>query len=269
MKKCGITEWYLPFSGPAAVTLCRELGLDGIQLGDLGGHYTNYPMLDDRIKNMYFEAIGDSGFTLYSYHPLSLIRNVGIQYDMDSERGKLAMDIYKKSIQICKEYKIPTILMASFAGSKFNNKYELKNTIKMLRECVRIAEDNGVRVTYEGFSDINTMMYLRESVENMSFCYDVINPLKFGFSEPEIDLKTMTRDMIDHIHVKDVPEDMSDFVPLCDGDGNVKHSLDMLNDLGYDGWYFLENHYNEMTMASRGHGLDAIIEDTKRLKQIW
>ena len=54
MKKIGITEWYVPLSGPSAISLCKELGIEGMQITDQGGPTRNYPLLDDKIKNQYF-----------------------------------------------------------------------------------------------------------------------------------------------------------------------------------------------------------------------
>lgn len=269
MKRLGVTEWYLPVSGPSAIRLCRQLGLDGIQITDQGGAERNYPLLDERIRELFREELDGTDFTIYTLHPLQIAREPGIQFDIKSVIGQKTLEIYKKSIETCLLYNIPTIMLASFAKSKFNNKYELTNTINTLREYSKIAEASGIRLLYEGFSDIETMFRILEGIGNVKLCYDLANPLLFGFSEPKKDLIAFRTEIIDCVHVKDINEKMNATCPLGDGVAEVKRSLGTLSQMGFDEWYFLETHYNEIPVANIGHGLDALIADAEFTREHW
>ena len=269
MKKYGITEWYVPGGGLAAVKLCKYLGFDGIQLGDMGGEDTNYPLLDARIKDMYMQELSDTSFTIYSYHPMKISREPGMQLGLDTDLGRKALEAFKVSVRICREYQIPTVMVASFAGASIRNKYELQKCAESLGEYKKIAEEQGISLVYECFSNLRWMSYLGEQVEGLKFCYDIGNPIKFGFSEPEEDLNALEPEQIDHVHVKDFTQDMSRFCLLGSGTARVENSLELLARRGFDGWVFLENHYNERPLNQYGHGIEAMTEDLARLKNLW
>ena len=268
-KKLGVTEWYLPVSGPSAVRLCKKLGFDGMEMTDLGGSERNYPLLDERVEELFQEELDATDFMIYTLHPLEIARKPGIQFDMKSSVGQETLKIYKKSVETCVRYHIPTIMLASFAGSKFQNSYELGQTIRTLSEYGKIAEGHGVRLIYEGFSDTETMLRIREGIGNVKLCYDLANPYLFGFSEPKKDMAAFGKDWIDCIHVKDINEKMNRTCLLGEGVAGVAQSLKWVGHMGFDGWYFLETHYNEMPIADMGHGLDALLADAAFVREYW
>lgn len=269
MKKLGVTEWYLPVNGPAAVRLCRKLGLDGMQITDQGGAMRNYPLLDARIKLLFEEEIDGSDFAIYSLHPLQIAREPGIQADISSPLGQQTLEIFKKSVETCRLYQIPTLMLASFAGSKFHNETELRNTIHTLSEYKKVAEDSGIKIIYEGFSDPETIMRIWEETGGIELCYDVANPLFFGFSTPGEDLSLFATEMLDCIHVKDVTDKRDCTCLLGTGVADVRGSLETLRKKEFEGWYFLENHYNELPLADTGHGLDVLQMDAVFTRKYW
>ena len=269
MNKCGVTEWYLPVSGPSAIKLCKKLGLDGIQIGDLGGYKANFPMLDERIKDMYKEELDDGEFEIYSYHAVDISRDIGFKSELNSEMGRLSLEIVKKSIQICREYNIPNLMLGCFTKAQPGNKYEIKLMTGNLKEFNRIAAANGVQLALESFIDFDSTLVLLDEVQGLKLCYDLLNPIKFGFGEPRDDLKKVRAEQIDHIHVKDAPENMVDFLPVGDGAAYIRESVNRLKDVGFEGWYFLENHYNEPSLSRMGCGLDPLAEDIRRIKSMW
>jgi len=266
-NKYGVCEWYLPVSGPSSIALAKKLGLDGIQLADLGGHKAGYPLLDRRVQELYLEQAEHTGVGLYAYHPVSLIREGGMQYPVSSARGEFALDAFRKSVKICQALSIPKIMVASFDTSAFTSEEELKNTLIMLRKYAEICDQSGLRLIYEGFSSIEVLMQIYDALGGkLTFCYDTLNPLKFAFSNPAKDLALLTVDMIDHVHVKDADRSMGNYVPLGEGAGRLEETVARLRGMGYDGWYFLENHYNELPMSKRG--IDGIRNDLDYLKSL-
>lgn len=259
----------MPVSGPAAVRLCKKLGLDGMQMTDLGGSERNYPLLDERVEELFLEELDGTDFTIYTLHPLEIARNPGIQFDIKSSIGQKTMEIYKKTVETCVRYHIPTIMLASFAGSKFQNRYELGQTIHTLNEYSKIAQADGVRLIYEGFSDTETMLRIYEETGNVKLCYDLANPHLFGFSEPKKDIAAFGKERIDCIHVKDCSEEMNRTCLLGEGVADVAQSLKWMRHMGFDGWCFLETHYNERPLADIGHGLNALLADAAFVREHW
>lgn len=268
MNKIGVTEWYLPYSGPGAIRLCRKIGMDGIEIGDLGGHLRNYPLLNDAIKDEYREAMGDGCFQIYAYHAISLSRELGFKYDLNSDRGKEGARIFRTSVKICKEYGIPVVMLACYQNGKPENRYEVQRVIENLKEYVRIAEDQGVRVTLEAFSDLETVRRILEEAAGVTLCYDLLNPIKFGFGEPTEEILMLDMDKIDHIHIKEAGQTLDHYCLLGTGIPDIQESIRLLKEKGYRGWFFLENHYNEPPLMYDGQGIEAMKKDAVYIKTI-
>lgn len=269
MIKTGVTEWYLPVQGPKAVDFCLKVGFEGMQMHDHGGRNANYPLLDEYVHAMYEEELDGKDFTIYTLHPLDIARTPGIQYDIHSDLGAKCLENLKKTVETCVMYNIPTIMLASFAGSKYGNKIQLQNTINNLNEYIKIAEDNGVRIIYEGFSSLPTMLRILDEVPGLKLTYDTCNPLLFGFSEPLKDLAALPIDRIDCMHIKDADAGLNATCELGTGCVDVKACLEVLAQKGFDGWCFTETHYNEIPVAFDGHGVATMIKDIDFLKKNW
>ncbi|MGI6072315.1 MAG: sugar phosphate isomerase/epimerase family protein [Lachnospiraceae bacterium] len=269
MKKIGVVEWYLPVQGPKAIDFCLKVGFEGMQMHDHGGRNANYPLLDERVHEMYEEELDGKDFTIYTLHPLDIARTPGIQYGMHTDLGAKCLENLKKTVKTCVMYNIPTIMLASFAGSKYGNKIQLQNTIDNLREYIKIAEANGVRIIYEGFSELPVMLRILNELPELKLTYDICNPLLFGFSEPLEDLAAIPTERIDCMHIKDADECLNATCEIGTGCVNVSACLDLLAEKKFDGWCFTETHYNELPVANDGHGIDTMIKDIAFLKKNW
>ena len=266
MSKIGMTEWYLPYAGPGAIRLCRKLGLDGMEIGDLGGHLRNYPLLNADIREAYREAVGDSRFQLYAYHAISLSRELGFKYSLGSSRGREGLEVFRISASICERYGIPVVMLACFQKGRPENRYEVKKVIENLKEYVKIAGAFGVRVVLEAFSDRKTVRQILEEAEGVTLCYDLLNPIKFGFGDPGEDIRELDMKAIDHIHIKEASEALEDYCLLGRGIADIGEAVQLLKEKGYDGWYFLENHYNEPPLMYDGQGIGALKKDVAYLR---
>ena len=267
--KIGVVEWYLPVQGPKAIDFCIRTGFEGMQMHDHGGRNANYPLLDERVHAMYEEELDGKNFSIYTLHPLDIARTPGIQFDIHSDSGAKCLENLKKTVETCVMYKIPTIMLASFAGSKYANRVQLQNTINNLREYINIAEANGVRIIYEGFSSLSVMLRILDELPELKLAYDTCNPLLFGFSEPLEDLEAIPEERIDCVHIKDADDGLNATCGIGEGCVDVKACLKILKKKNFDGWCFMETHYNEIPVALDGHGIDTMIKDIAYLRKNW
>jgi sugar phosphate isomerase/epimerase len=267
-NKIGICEWYLATSGPSSVKTAGLLGFDGIQLSDLGGLTRNFPMTDKRLQEQYLENAQECGIELQAYYSPSLTDQGGIKYPLNSSEGKDALYCFTKGLEVCVSLRIPTILVASYDKSNFRNDYEMKNTAEMLKLFVQLAQEKGVQVAYECFATTERLTWILEYVGNgLKICYDTLNPIRFGFSNPPDEIRRLGIDILDHIHVKDAPEDMVGSCTLGEGYGKFFETINVLNELGYDGWYMVENYFYLPPMNQFGQGLDLAIKDLEILRK--
>lgn len=265
----GICEWYLALNGPSAVKLASQMGYDGIQLGDLGGARNNFPMLDKRIQEEYLETAYNNGIKLQALHTFTSTRDGGMQYPIESPEGEQAIISFKKAVRICTEMSIPTVMVASYGASNFHNEYEMKNTGAMLKLFSAIAQEQSIGLAYEGFAIIDKLLWIQDYVgSGLKFCYDTLNPIRFGTGDPLIEIPMIGIESIDHVHVKDAPVNMTGCCPLGEGNGGVEETINLLKKLGYKGWYVAENYYYLPPMSAMGHGIDLAKKDLATLKKI-
>jgi sugar phosphate isomerase/epimerase len=263
----GICEWYMGLSGPSAVRIASALGLDGIQLGDLGGAAQNFPLLDPFIQEQYLQAAA-GGAVLHSLHTFTLTREGGMRYPMNSAQGESAVHSFRQGLKACEALHIPVIMVASFDASHVRNDYDMENTGKMLKHFAQLSKDSGVQLTYEAAAVLtDRQLWLLDYVgEGLKLCYDTLNPLRNGSGDPQVEIPRFGIDRIDHIHVKDAPADMIGCCPVGEGAGRVSSTINLAKKLGYRGWYFLENYYYLPPMNQMGFGTDLMKKDLRALK---
>jgi sugar phosphate isomerase/epimerase len=271
-NRFGICEWYMTTSGASSILTAGALGLDGIQLTDLGGAAHNFPLLDPAIQAQYLKASAETGVALHSLHTFTLARDSGMRSPLNSPQGEAAVHSFKQGLKACNALHIPVILVASVdaTGSSIRNDWDMENTGKMLKHFVQLAKDSGVQLTYEAAltSSQRTKWLLDYAGDGLKLCYDTLNPIRFGNADPLIEIPQFGIERIDHIHVKDAPADMTGCCLVGEGAGKVPAIINLAKKLGYEGWYFLENYYYLPPMNQKGFGTELIKKDLLTLKQM-
>lgn len=242
MNHIGVCEWTLPVNGPYAVAYAAKCGFEGIQLGDLGGDTMSFPMNDKLIQEGYLEAALKNGMVLHSMHLHELVRTGGIVHPRTSPLGERATRSLEASIDACAQMGIPCVNISAFFASEIKNTYCLRNFIDHVRFAVQYGMDKNVAVAYEPILGAEKTLAILEAVPGLRLNFDTLNPIFGGSGDPRGELKAYGIEVIDHVHVKDAPEDFSCNCTLGEGAGELAKTVGLLKEMGYSGWYLSENY---------------------------
>lgn len=266
----GVCEWCLPAQGPLAIRMASEAGLDGIQIGDLGGAGTGFPLLDDHIQDIYLSAAAEYGITLASLHTHALTREGGMRYPIGSMQGDAAILSFKNAVKACKSLHIPEVMVASFDASAVANDYYLENTAKMLALFADIAADEGIVLSYEGVTSIDKVFRIMELADrDIKICYDIFNPIRFGDGDPVEELKKIPTELIHPIHLKDGPEYMVGCQLLGEGAGKFSETAQVIKEKGYTGWLFAETYYYQSPLKELDTGSNLMKKDNEIMRSVF
>ena len=267
-NKYGICEWCLPVNGPAAVEFAANLGFDGIQIGDLGGAGTGFPLLDPALQAMYRAVTERCGIAVHSLHTHALTREGGMRHPPGSTEGKAALAGFDKALEACNAMNIPTLMVASFAASNVTNDYDMENTAKALALYAEHAAARGVALVYEAVTSIDRIMWILDAAgPDVQVCYDTLNPIRFGTGDPARELERLDVTRINHVHVKDMPPDMAGCRFLGKGVGKFRETASILRAKGHSGWFFVENYYCLPPMNTLGSVSQLAAEDLARMRE--
>lgn len=266
----GICEWYLAVPGPAAIKTAALLGYDGIQISDLQGHLNNFPLNDPRIQSLYLEAAEETGIIMQAFLPgTSVMSHGGICHPLNSTKGEEVRDNFRKSLEVCTAMKIPTLIIPGLDRSRINNDYQYMNTCRMLKLFIEEAGEKGIVIAYESFLPVDRLLHMLDFLKGkLKITYDTLNPIRYGFGRPSLEIKMLGADIIDHVHVKDAYENMEGTCPLGTGAGNLEETVSTLRSSGYSGWYIAENFYYLPPMSDMGYGWDLAKADLEYMRSI-
>lgn len=252
-SKCGICEWSFAVTGPSAIEYAGRIGFDGIQLGDLGGSNNCFPLNDPLIQKTYLEASKRWEVALQSLHLFTLVRQGGLQKDPGSGEGKAALTSIGKGLKACEAMGIPALLVTSYDACAIVNERDIECTARLLKEACGMADACGVQLTYESILQGQYIQQILDYVgSKLKLCYDILNPIKFLKGDPVQEIEQFGTEWIDHVHLKDTPQEMSGFCRLGDGRGRFWQSVDALKRIGFDGWYITENFYHLPPLGENG-----------------
>ena len=267
-NKFGICEWTLAENGTGALLTAARLGFDGVQISDLGGAGKGFPLLDERLADRYAGIRAQEGIEIPSLHTHALTREGGMRWPVESARGQEAVLSFRNALRVCRRLDIGTVMVASFDASGVANDYDMVNTGRMLELFARMAEDAGVRLAYEGVTTLDRIETILERTKGrVKLCYDTFNPIRFGHGQPLEELKRLRADLIDHVHLKDGPEDMVGCACLGTGCGRFAEVAAALDAMGVRGWFFVENYYYQAPLNAQGAGTELALRDLASMKK--
>jgi sugar phosphate isomerase/epimerase len=267
--KLGICEWCFAVNGPNAIRYAGAIGFRGIQLGDLGGFGNCFPLNDPLIQKDYIETAKRSNVELHSVHLFSLVREGGLQCPPVSPEGKKALVSIEKGIQAAKSMGIPKLLVTSYDACGIINDYNLECTAAMLKKACEIAAEYEVQLVYESVLRGNKLKEILDYVGlDLKICYDILNPIKFLCGDPMEEIRLFGAKWIDHVHLKDTPQDMKGFCNLGSGRGRYEDSVKTLKEIAFQGWYITENFYHLPPMGNTGSIFQTAKADLEIMKRI-
>lgn len=245
MQNFGICEWSFPVDGLAAMTLAKEAGYDGIQLGEAGGRQKGYPLSNERVARLYREKAMELGLKLHSLNMGAMLAEGTLNYGVSTSRGQAARESMKMGITACRLMGIKTVVIT--ADPKTDE--AARNVIYHINYACRSAAEAGITVAMESANTVDVICrILTEADSRLRICMDTLNPLRFGTGDPVAQIEMFGSERIDHFHVKDSTADLfapgqRGCVPLGTGDGRYKESVKKIKDIGYEGWIISENYY--------------------------
>lgn len=248
MNKVGVCEWCLPVYGPFAVDFAADCGFEGIQLTDLRGPYRGFPMTNKCIQEGYKEASARTGVELASMHLQTLSHTTGQVCAADSPKGQMARLQLAKGIEGCVAMGIHSINVSGgniggMGGSPII-KEAWDNLVEFLTLGVKSCADNGITLAYESCMPIVHLKVLMDAVPGLTVNYDIDNSTFVGTG---FEIPLNIPDRIDHVHIKDTLIDKvtgkRKFVITGKGEGKVAEAIKLLNEKGYEGWYYSESKY--------------------------
>ncbi|MGN0713915.1 MAG: sugar phosphate isomerase/epimerase family protein [Anaerovoracaceae bacterium] len=267
--KAGICEWSMAASGPSAIAWAGKIGFDGIQLGDLGGSRNCFPLNDPVIQEEYLETSKKYNVLLHSLHLFTLVREGGLQCLPDSPEGKAALFSIEKGLEAAKSMGIPRLLVTSYDACSIVNDYDLECTAKLLRKACDMASHYGVQMVYEAVLGGHKIQEVLDYVgPDLKICFDSLNPTKFLRGDAVEEIRSFGTKWIDHVHLKDTPQNMKGFCQLGEGRGRYQECIDALREIGFDGWYITENFYHTPPMGNTGSLFVTAAKDLQTMRKI-
>lgn len=240
----GICGWLLPLPGPDALRLAGRLGYDGVQILDHGGTKNNYPLTLPWVQEAYAAAMAESGVCIQTLQLQSLVLDGWMKLDAESASGALAREALEKGLAVCRALHIPCLQVEDYAASAITDETEFRNTAEFLRFAAPRARDAGVELVYESFAPYAATMRLFEAAGGgFRFCFDTLNPLRYGFGDPLEELRQYDPALLAFVHVKDAPAGYQGSVCLGDGAGRFDTLCTALRARGWHGWLVSENYY--------------------------
>jgi sugar phosphate isomerase/epimerase len=250
-NKIGVCEWSLPVNGPFSLALAAQAGFEGIQLGDLGGAASGFPMNNKRIQEAYLEASAEHHITLQSLHPYGLQRQGTMLFPVDTPEGQEGKKSVSMCIAACRDMGIPQLMVSSFFATLVRNDWDFNVFAEQLKYACRLGKEMGVTIVYESvLSPERILRMIDIAGEDLKICYDILNPIRWGTGSPVDEIPLLGKKNIDHFHVKDAPQNLKGYCMLGEGRGDFSAVMAVIAKLDYKGWFISENDYTALSAAS-------------------
>lgn len=224
--RIGACDWTIGKRGnPEALTLAKQLGLDGIQV-DVGGP-DKFPPQQAEVQAKYQELVKSTGMRIST---LAL----GIFNSKPYFKEPAAQEWLSKSIDACQPLGARGILLAFFsAGDLRKDPKDIETTIAKLKEIAPKAEQANVRLLIESWLPAETLMKILEKVGSpaVGVYYDVGNTFRCGYDNVK-EIKLLGKN-IGEFHAKDNNL-------YGKGEINFPGIRKAMDEIGYRGWIHIE-----------------------------
>lgn len=266
--RSGICEWVFPVQGPEAIEWAGRLGFDGIQIAECGGYEADFPLLRPGVQESYYAARQESGVALQALHLWSLCRMACMIHPMQSAAGKIGLLCLEKGIEACAAMHIPSLMVTSGFFCQIKNEQDLDIFGQYLRWACERGKEEGVQIVFESALTPSQLQTLFQQTDNaLKICYDLFNPIRFHCGEPLEEIPQLGLSHIDHIHVKDGPENMIGCTLLSEGCGRFSDVMALLSRMDYNGWFVSENYYLAPPISDHNTFDDAARKDLATLRK--
>lgn len=243
--KYGSTVWGLPGHSLYAARQAKQAGLDGLQL-ELGSYEFGYALAQKGVQEGYLED-ADRYSLEYPAIVLNDLMKHGYAKGCDTEDGKIAFDMMELGIEVAEEMHIDSIMIPNFGENRLREPIHIENTIRALQFVCKKAKIKNITVLTENPLSWRQQLDLLKKVgtDNLKVHYDSQN-MKYNWNLNQCEeLRKLYPHMASQLHVKDgfgkpYPAGSR---PLGKGDTDFFGQMNILKELGYEGWIITENYY--------------------------
>lgn len=265
--KIGSCDWGLPGSGLYATQIAAEAGLDAISL-KIGLNENDYPITHPEMQKIYLNEQQKYGVE-YCAIALNDFDNIPMHARKGTQYYDLVWDLLKRVVPTAKALGVKIIQVPGFAASEVNSKEDLEHSVRAFQYLCDEAGEVGISVASENTMAPDAFKEMAQLVDRKNFYlyFDSQNYHLFkGYNEIEI-LEELYPYMCDQIHVKDGNNAMSGGL-LGTGDSGFYDTVAWLKDHGYEGYYLLENYYDQLPLRTAASSpYELLKEDIKILKE--
>ncbi|GLW93244.1 sugar phosphate isomerase/epimerase family protein [Actinokineospora globicatena] len=182
----GLVDWRLPVSGPEAVLLAAELGVDGLQV-DLGGP-GRAPELDEpgRLRGLR-SAFGDTGVAPLAVS-VNVLNDIGLTAPEGTEGARRVRGVISRALDLAGSVGAGLVFLPSFRRSAIDGAQALARTVEVLRWACDEAGRRELLLANENVLTPDDLRELVRRVDSPSFrvVVDTGNIAVFGLTSAEV-----------------------------------------------------------------------------------
>lgn len=229
--RIGACDWSIgKGSDPAAFTLARQIGLEGIQV-NLGSVANNLHLREKDLQRTYIEESKRTGIKIASLAIAELNR---VPYKSDPRTEEWVWD----AVDVAKNLDVRVILLAFFAENDLReDEPGKKEVIRRLKIVAPKAEKMGITLGIESYLSAEEHMQIIDAVGSkaIKIYYDFRNSADAGYDVIK-EIRWLGKDVICELHMKENGS------LLARGTLDWKKIAETLNEIGYygDGWMQIE-----------------------------
>jgi sugar phosphate isomerase/epimerase len=228
--KLGACDWSIgKMADPAAMTVAKEIGLDGVQIS-LGTAANDMHLRQSDMQEQYRKASKDTGVIVAS---LAIGELNNIPYKSDER----AVAWVRDSIDVCKLMECRVVLLAFFGnGDLKGDKSGTDEVVRRLKEAAPKAEKAGVILGIESWLSAEEHVDIIERVGSpaVQVYYDVANSEKMGYDIYREIRWLGAKKLICEFHLKE-----NGFL-LGQGRVDFQKVRAAIDEIGYSGWMQIE-----------------------------
>ena len=227
----GLCDWSSGKSGPAALDVAKELGLDGVQISPARAE-DRLSYSEKSVQEAYRKKSRDTGVAVSS-----LALTVSNEFPIATDpRAPAWLD---QTIDACADLGCRAILLAFFGNGDLTNGKELKRreidaVVERLKDAAPRAEKRRVVLGIESYLPADELLHIMDRIGSsaVGVYYDVANTTSRGYDVP-VEIRQL-KGRICEVHLKDYKGVLGAGVAL-------PAIAKAFHETGYHGWYVLEN----------------------------
>ncbi len=228
--RLGIMDVILGFgSSPEAFAVAGKIGFEGVQVMIGKPIGPDHLVLSDPVRQeQILKASSEHHVAITSTY-------LDVMHQDCLQSAQIARTWVRESIRITKALNATMVELAFFFKCGLNTKQDEIGLIDALRELAPEAERAGIILGVENTLSAEDNMRLLDRVGSpaVKVWYDVGNSTNMGHFDVPKEIRTLGKDRICQIHIKDKTD-------LGTGNVNVRACIESIHDIGYRGWCVFE-----------------------------